>query len=343
MGRISDSIGRRKIVIPSLVIFSLLSAFTGLAGGIVSLLLIRGVMGAAEGAHLPASVAATSEASHVKRRGLNQGLQIGASTLLGWGFGPIIATQLLRVVPSWREVFMIVALPGLIVAVFLYKVLRDPPHLRAAVAARRTGAVAKVPWGEVFRSRNVLIATFAIFSAMSCLFVMGAMVPTYLVDYLHLSPITMGFIMSGMGWGGFVGEFALAGLSDYIGRRNTTLLSFLGALVFAFMFSKAPANPVLLFALLLGVAFFGLGLLALLTGPVATEAVPLALTSSAIGVVSGAGEIFGGGIAPLITGFIAQKHGIQNMFWVPLIGLTLGLVVSVAMKETAPRRAARSL
>jgi MFS family permease len=340
MGRISDRIGRRKVIIPSLLMFSLMSAFTGLAGGMLTLLLIRGLMGAAEGAHLPASVAATGEASHVKRRGLNQGLQIGASTLLGWGIAPIVATQLLTVLPSWRQVFMIVALPGFIVAVFLYKVLREPPHLRKNARSARAESAPKVPWGEVLRYRNVTIATLAIFGAMCCVFVMGAMVPTYLVDHLHLSPITMGFVTSGLGWGGFVGEFVLAGLSDYIGRRNTVLLSFLGALIFVFMFSRAPANPAVLFGLLLGVAFFGLGLLALLTGPVATEAVPPALTSSAIGVVSGAGEIFGGGIAPIITGIIAQRSGIQNMFWVPLIGLALGLIASVAMKETAPRRVA---
>lgn len=340
MGRVSDRIGRRKIILPSLVLFSVMSVFTGFAGGMLTLLLIRGLMGAAEGAHLPASVAATGEASHITRRGLNQGLMIGASTLLGWGFGPIIATQLLTIVPSWREVFMIVALPGFVVAVLLYKVLREPPHLAAAISAPRTQRAPQAPWREVLRYRNVSIATIAIFGAMSCVFVMGAMVPSYLIDHLHIPPITMGFVMSGMGWGGFVGMFTLAGLSDHIGRRNTTLLSFAGALILVFLFSKAPSDPVVLFGFLFGVAFFGLGLLALLTGPIATEAVPSALTSSAIGVVSGAGEIFGGGIAPVITGFIAQRSGIQNMFWVPLIGLALGLIVSTAMKETAPRRVA---
>jgi sugar phosphate permease len=74
--------------------------------------------------------------------------------------------------------------------------------------------------------------------------------------------------------------------------------------------------------------FFGLGLTSILTGPVATEAVPPALTSSAIGMVSGIGEIFGGGIAPVVAGFVAQRFGIEHIFWIPMVGLSIGIVVA---------------
>jgi sugar phosphate permease len=86
------------------------------------------------------------------------------------------------------------------------------------------------------------------------------------------------------------------------------------------------------------VSFFCIGLLGILTGPVAVEAVPPALAASAIGIVSGTGEIFGGGIAPIMTGNIAQAYGITAIFWVPLIGLALGFVILFALRETAPRR-----
>ena len=63
----------------------------------------------------------------------------------------------------------------------------------------------------------------------------------------------------------------------------------------------------MLFALLFGVSLFSIGLLSLLSGPVATEAAPPGLVASAIGFVSGVGETFGGGVAPVIAGFIAQR------------------------------------
>jgi len=54
--------------------------------------------------------------------------------------------------------------------------------------------------------------------------------------------------------------------------------------------------------------------------------------------VVGAGEIFGGGIAPIIAGNVAQAYGIQAILWVSLFGVTLGIFVSLFLKETAPRK-----
>ena len=73
MGGISDKIGRRKVLIPAIIAFSLLSGFA--AGGLLGLMAIRGLMGVAEGSFCPTSFAATADASHPRRRGLNLGLQ----------------------------------------------------------------------------------------------------------------------------------------------------------------------------------------------------------------------------------------------------------------------------
>lgn len=76
----------------------------------------------------------------------------------------------------------------------------------------------------------------------------------------------------------------------------------------------------------------------LLTGPISTESAPAGLVSSAIGMVVGAGEVFGGGIAPSLAGFVAQHYGIQNILSLALVGVLLGVVVCAFLKETAPRK-----
>ena len=65
-----------------------------------------------EGAFCPTSFAATAVAAKPSRRGMLQGLQQSGFALFGLGLGPIIATQLMLVLPSWREVFWVVAIPG---------------------------------------------------------------------------------------------------------------------------------------------------------------------------------------------------------------------------------------
>ena len=124
-GGISDKVGRRKVLIPAIIAFSLLSGVSGLAGGLFSLIAIRGLMGVAEGSFCPTSFAATDDASHPRRRGLNLGLQQSGFALFGLALAPIIATQLLNYV-TWRWVFALVAVPGLILGLMMFYVIREP-------------------------------------------------------------------------------------------------------------------------------------------------------------------------------------------------------------------------
>ena len=125
-GNLSDRFGSRRVLVVSVVLFSLLVATTGLATGLISLLIIRSLMGFAEGGFVPASIVATINASHHRRKGLNIGIQQMAMPFFGLGLGPIIAVWLLAILPGWEWVFGIVALPGLIVAYLLFHNLKDP-------------------------------------------------------------------------------------------------------------------------------------------------------------------------------------------------------------------------
>lgn len=333
MGRVSDHIGRRKVLIPSIFIFSILSGLSGIAAGFASLLLIRAVMGLTEGSYCPISFAATNEASEPKRRGFNLGAQQCTFALFGLGFGPIVATQLLAVVPTWRWVFFIAAIPGLILGILMYATIRErspeSPHEDESRNPR---------WIQIFQSRNIIVSMAALLCAMTGVFVLSAMLPSYLIDYVHLTPTQMGLVTSALGFGGFVGQFGIPGLSDVFGRKVMAIGSFLCSAVLIRVLASVGANTPLLFALLFVISLCCLGVVALLTGPISTESAPAGLVSSAIGVVVGAGEIFGGGIAPSIAGFVAQHYGIQNILSLALIGVLLGVVVCAFLVETAPRR-----
>src|SRR6185295_306669 len=200
-GRISDSIGHRKILIPAILLFSLMSGFSGMAGGLASLIAIRGLMGMMEGSYCPTSFTATAAAAHPSRRGFLQGLQQSGFALFGFGLGPIIATQLLQVV-SWRMVFWVVAIPGFVVGTLLYFVLREPKDTQGGAAAAAVKAVGGAGYGEVLKSRNIVLCMVALMCAMACIFVLGGMLPNYLVDYLKLTPTQMGFVISALGFGG---------------------------------------------------------------------------------------------------------------------------------------------
>ena len=334
LGSLSDRIGRRAVLVPAVVLFSLLSALSGIATGLVSLLVIRAIMGVAEGAVAPTGVAVAVEASHPGRRGMNNGIFQCTISLFGQGIGPILATQLL-LITTWRKVFLIVGIPGLIVAAIMAFVLRDPATVRTSGAS---APAQRASFWSMFRHRNVPLAMVTLLCAMTGVFVLSAVMPNYLVDYLKLTPQQMGIVTSAIGFGGALGQFGILTLSDYIGRRSATVLSFIVAAVFLWLFIHTGANLPLLFALLWIAAMANFGALAILAGPVPAEAAPLGLMASAAGLVIGAGEIFGGGIAPSIAGTVAQHFGIQYTLYLALGGQILGLLLSLLLKETAPRK-----
>src|SRR6185295_5488815 len=179
-------------------------------------------------------------------------------------------------------------------------------------------------YGEIMKNRNIVVCMLALMCAMACIFVLGGMLPNYLEDYLKLTKVQMGYVTSALGFGGFVGQFGVPGISDKLGRKPTAVLAFLGAAVSVWMFMGIGAEPNSLFVMLFLVSFFSLGNVALITGPIATESAPVGLISAAIGIVVASGEIFGGGIAPVIGGGIAQSRGIENILWMPLVGVTVG-------------------
>lgn len=115
MGNLSDRIGRRKVIVGSLIVFALLIGGSGLATGLGGLVLVRVVMGFADGAYTPPSISATLEASPPKRHGLNIGIQQMMLPLCGLGIAPIIVAELLHVI-DWRWIFLVFSLPGFVLA-----------------------------------------------------------------------------------------------------------------------------------------------------------------------------------------------------------------------------------
>jgi MFS family permease len=335
-GRLSDAIGHRKVLIPAILAFSLLSGVSGVVQGLTALILVRALMGAMEGTYCPTSFTAVAAASKPGRRGFNQGLQQSGFALLGLALGPIIATQLLAVVPSWRWVFWIVAVPGFIVGVLLMFVLREPKHTQGGALIGAHGSEGR--WLTVLKTPNILVCMAALLCAMSCVFVLSAMVPVYLVNVLSLTPQEMGVVTSAIGFGGFFGQFGWPGLSDRFGRKPLAILGFVGAAVSVWWFAQLGADMPLLFVSLFVCSFFCLGNIALITGPIATESAPAGLVSSAIGVVVGAGEIFGGGAAPYLAGGIADAYGLPSVLKLALLGVVLGVVVCLPLRETAPSK-----
>jgi predicted MFS family arabinose efflux permease len=169
---------------------------------------------------------------------------------------------------------------------------------------------------------------------LTCLITTSAFLPNYFIDYLKLPFSQMSGIMSAIGLGSTAGTLALPWLSDFIGRKPVMILSTVGALCSLLLLATSGAQMAPLFGFLFMVHFFNNALITLTVGPLCSETVPAALMATASGLVIAVGELFGGGIAPVIVGQVAERIGIGRILWLPIVMMALGFLLSIFTRET---------
>ena len=337
-GRLADRIGRKVTLVASMVFFSLLVGFSGLAAGASSLILIRATMGVAEGAYAPASLVATMEAAKPSRLGLSLGLYQMAAPLLGLAIAPILVTQLMHVI-DWRYIFLVSAPPGLIVAMLLWRTIRERPPQANPIAAEEVDAG---HLRELMRYRNVGLAALGMLAWLNTLIVLTAFLPSYFIDLLKLPTATMGFVMSAVGFGAVFGSVGIPALSDRLGRKPCALVAVIAAAAALVALSRTGADARLLFIWLMVASALLSGLISLTVGPLAIESVPVYLRATSSGTVIAVGEIFGGGISPMAAGYLAHHFGIAAIFDLAIGGLVVGFGACLFLRETAPAKVSKA-
>nr|WP_320131380.1 MFS transporter [uncultured Holophaga sp.] len=338
MGGLSDRFGTKKVIVPAVIVFSILAGISGVATGMLSLIVIRAIIGVSEGAYTPAGIVSVLEAAKPSRQGLMLGLQQMALPFFGLALAPLFVGWLLSMGLHWRWAFALVTIPGIIIALFMAKVLRDPKPSEAALHTVNHDTSKHSFW-DVFKFRNVPLNIIMFLGWEACEITFAILLPSYLTDVLKLSIPQMISVLAAFGIGATLGPILLMGLSDVVGRKPVLFVGGIGCLIMVFILRSAGASTSTLFILVLITCFFSQGLISL-TALVATESVPVKLMSSASGVVIGVGEIFGGGIVPMLGGFVAKHFGLTHIFTIAMVGLVIGIVITLFTRETAPRKVA---
>lgn len=337
----AEGLQRRKtVLVIAVVVFSVCSIGSGLAGSFLLLLVARAVMGLAEGPVLPISQSLMGYASSDSRRGFNMGfIQASAGGLLGAVLAPMVVVPLATEY-GWRTTFFLAGVPGLIIAAFLVKYLAEPRQFAPRAEAGLVHA-GHLSFMGMVKQRNIGLCLL-----ISCLLItwfvaLMTFTPIYLIETRGFSPGQMGMLMTILGVSSVISGFVVPAISDRIGRRPT--MAFFAAvavavpLVLVYAQTSLPVLGALLFA-----TYFGYGCFPLFLATIPAETVGIAHAGRAIGLVIGVGEVAGGFIAPTIEGYAADHFGAQAPFLIASSAAAVAALLSFALKETAPGRARRA-
>lgn len=329
-GALSDRYGRKRVFLPLIFVFALISWCAGVARSFAQLLGLRALMGVDEGAAFTTLTATMEEASARERRGLNVGIVVSAAALVSGGLGPILMTQMAQHL-GWRSAFFLSGVPMLVLGLILARVLKTPQDsiVHPPIAQYFT----------VFRYRNVLLCCVGACGFMTWLWVMGAFAPLYITQVGRNTATMAGMVIGAGGVGGFLWALLAPGLSDRLGRKPMlaciALLSALLPLIYQVGFLQQ--HPWLM-ALGGFVTNGSQAIAALVLVLIPAESVPHKLAGTAIGLSSLVGEIVGGTMAPAIAGAAADRFGLAAPLWIAAGGGLLVCLAALGIKETSPAK-----
>lgn len=331
-GAVSDRVGRKAVLVPMVVLFSVISAASAFAQGFGQLLLLRALLGAAEGPCWSVMMALVEENSAPAHRGRNIGIVVSAAAVIGLAIAPVLTTQV-AAREGWRDAFLVVAAPGLVLAALIGLCVREGRRPDSAQRAQRPRVADVV---RLLNSRNLWASAVGAAGFMTWLFLLNAFGPLYITEVQHQPGTTAGFLMGAAGLGSFLLGLIAPTLSDRVGRRPMLAVSAaLSAILPIVLFVSPLYGSLWLLAAILFCTQAGQAISAICIVLVPTESVPKNLAATAIGFTTLCGEIIGGFLAPLAAGTLAGRQGLGAPLWMAVGGAIVVLLAALAMRGNA--------
>ncbi len=336
--------GVRRTLPISMVLTSVATALTGMVGSLFALKLCRLALGFAEGP-LPLGIAATiNRWFPASEKGTASGLFLSAVK-----FGPVITPIVGAAVISawgWQQIFVVFAVPGLLLSVVWFAMVADRPADSAAVnraehelidadgpqaATPHVERTRAMPWLDrltrvrsepplttsraVATSWNIYGCALGYCCQIGISSVLLAWIPTYLLNVKHFSVAGMGFVAAAPWVGAVIGNILGGLLSDRaLGKRRKPgmMFSALATAIMMIALIESPASPVVygILIFLTGVTL-SVGFSAYMVYPtsfVSKDRFPLANA-----IVNMGGQL-GGAATPFIAGLLLDHYGWISVF-----------------------------
>lgn len=323
VGGAIDRVGPRRLFGFGLILWSLAQAAGGLVHSFAQMFATRIVLGVGEAPQFPSAARVVSDWFPPRERGVPTGIFVSSSPL-GSAIAPLLLTGLM-VWMSWRWMFVLAGLSGLVLALVWFRVYREPASLgldaeeRAYLAGDAAAPAADAPkpgfaeWRRLFAHRSTWGMILGFMGSVYLNWVFLTWLPGYLSAERGMDLKTSGLASSIPFFFGFIGCLLAGWLSDRLGRlrggavagrKLPVVVTMLGMAAFTVPAALAESNVVAL-ACISVVIFLANASSACSWALVSAVAPPDRVAS--LGSVQNFGGFVGGALAPVVTGYIAQS------------------------------------
>ena len=257
LGALGDKRGQRTVLAAIVLWWSLFTGLTGMAGGFVSLLLIRFAFGIGEAGAYPCMTGAIGRWFPKSQTGKAQGY-IWAASRVGGALTPFIVIPIITGL-GWRAAFYILGAAGGIWVIVWYFWYRDRPADRKGITQAELSELGEgagktekviIPWSVILKSRQFwLIVSMYWFYAWASWFFFSWF-PTFMeqgrgFEYKQLNwAVSVPFLMSMIGniSGGYLSDSFSKKYGVKMGRRIIGVSSLAMSAVFMFLAAFIPGK-----------------------------------------------------------------------------------------------------
>lgn len=310
-GVLADRFGRARVLVLSILAYSLFTGATATSRTVAELALWRTLVGLGLGAEWSAGSVLVAETWPAAHRGKAIGLMQS-----GWAIGYVLAAFLAAaVIPTWgwRPLFVLGILPGLL-AVWVRWRVPEPEIWRERGARAEKGASLALLLRPPYLGR-VVAATSLATALLFAYWGLFTWVPSFLAAPAEAGGAGLGLVRStgfvvAMQAGAFLGYTTFGFLADRFGRRPVFLAFVLGAAVVVPAFGLLARSEAALLLLAPLVGYLGHGYFSVF-GALLAELFPSAVRGAAQGFCYNAGRAVSA-LAPFTVGAVADAHGIGS-------------------------------
>jgi putative MFS transporter len=333
-GFMADKLGRKNVLMWTLLIFSIASGLSAAATSFAVLCVLRFIAGFGLGGELPVASTLVSESVPAKDRGRAVVL-LESFWAAGWILAALIAYF---IIPDygWQAAFLIGALPALY-ALYLRGAIKDSPKF----LNQQNGynVVKKLSFRQSFASvwhaeyrRSTLMLWILWFTVVFSYYGMFLWLPSVMVlkGFSLVKSFEYVLIMT---LAQLPGYFTAAYFIEKFGRKFVLFIYLVFTAISAVWFGNATTE-LMLIAAGISLSFFNLGAWGGMYA-YTPELYPTKVRSTGVGLAASFGRI-GGVIAPYLVGvLVAGKISIGYIFWLFFVTIIIGaLAVLFLGKET---------
>ncbi|MFE5429040.1 MFS transporter [Peribacillus simplex] len=324
-GWLTDKLGSRRVLIWSIIVWSVFTVFTGFAWSLISLLVIRFLFGLGQGGYPSASQKGIADYFPRDERP-KASAYLMSSNYFGMALAPLVAAPMILFM-GWRNMFYVIGLLGILLTIAFW-VYFKPKESPAPLKDNR------IPMKELLMNSGLWKITVMWFAAGIVNWGLSSWIPSYLMEARGMDLLSMGFYAALPGISTGVAMLFSGWLLDSFFNNLEKYYAAFGMLmsgIFLYMMFTSTSLVAAMVYLNLCMVFKSFAFTVAFALP--HKIMSKQVIGSAMGVIN-MGAQAAGFISPLVMGFIITLTGSYNgAFWFLIACSAISIIAALSIKK----------